>query len=76
MDFGENVSFFFLKCVVLCAPAHRVPAVETQAGGHRRLRVSFPSRTHALDGLQPSPDRFGNFYFSMKIMNFQDFQGF
>ena len=34
----------------------------------------FPSRTHGLDGLQPSPDRFGNFYFSMKIMLFQEFQ--
>ena len=36
----------------------------------------FPSRTHALDGLQPSPNRFGNFYFSMKNMIFQDFQRF
>ena len=36
----------------------------------------FPSRTHALDGLQPSPDRFGNFNFSTKIMIFQNFRGF
>ena len=28
--------------MVLCAPVHRVPAIETRAGGHRRLHEPFP----------------------------------
>ena len=36
----------------------------------------FPPRTHALDALQPPHDRFGNFYFSTKIMIFHDFSRF
>ena len=34
----------------------------------------FRTRTHALDALETFPNRFGDFYFSMKIMIFQDFQ--
>ena len=76
MDFDEYVSFFWwivwysVHLPIACRPLRREQVV-TDVSANR-----FPSRTHALDGLQPSPDRFGNFYFSMKIMNFQDFQGF
>ena len=62
--------WYSVQLSIACRPLRReqvVPDVSTSR---------FPSRTHALDGLQPSPNRFCNFYFSMKIMIFQDFQGF
>ena len=33
----------------------------------------FQSRTHALLSLEPNGNRFGDFYFSMKIMIFRKF---
>ena len=33
----------------------------------------FQPRTHALDSIEAPPNRFGDIYFSLQIMNFQEF---
>ena len=53
---------------IACRPLRRKQVVPDISASR------FPPRTHALDALQPSHNRFGNFYFSTKIMIFQDFQ--
>ena len=48
--------------------------VRREWDGSRVSEGLFPTRTHALDALESSPNRFGDFYFSVKIMIFEDFQ--
>ena len=75
MNFDENVSFL-KKCMILCVPPIAFLSLRCEQVVPDVSASRFPTRTHALDALQPLHNRFDNFYFSLKNLIFQDFQGF
>ena len=66
LDFSE-IYDFRRKIKVTKSIGNRFWGIQSIVPGCRRV---VPRRTHALDDLESIPNRFGDFYFSTKIMIF------